>query len=156
MAATNLYQNLSARVKKVCLALGAYAAIPHQCPHSVTEFLLQNFGCTLAYYGRREKPHMNKIGAKFYTDLEEFLGLCDVVTINLPLTDKTRGMFDAKTLNMMKDGAFLVNNARGAIVDAKAVKPFPLYTLFPQDSEQPQSCNPSHTPRLTDLLQSIE
>lgn len=82
---------------------------------------LENYGCNLVYYGRREKPDMKKVNAKLYTDLKEFLQLCDVVTINLPLSDKTRGMFDAKTIDMMKDGAFLVNNARGAIVDAKAV-----------------------------------
>ena len=38
------------------------------------------------------------------------------------MTDKTRGMFNADTIKHMKEGAYLVNNARGAIVDAQAVR----------------------------------
>ena len=64
---------------------------------------------------------MKKVNAELFTDLKEFLKDCDVVTINVPLSDKTKGMFNAEALNAMKDGAYLVNNARGAIVDAKAV-----------------------------------
>lgn len=68
---------------------------------------------------------MQKVNAKLFTDLKEFLSDCDVVTINLPLSDKTKGMFDAETIKVMKDGAYLVNNARGAIVDAQAVSHCP-------------------------------
>ena len=86
--------------------------------------VMQPFGCNFRYFGRREKPDMNKVKAKLFTDLNEFLKDCDVVTINVPLSDKTRGMFNADTIEHMKDGAYLVNNARGAIVDAKAVSPY--------------------------------
>ena len=65
---------------------------------------------------------MTKLGAKLYTDLKEFVKLCDVVTINLSLSDKTKGMFSKEIIDSMKDAAYLVNNARGAIVDAKAVR----------------------------------
>lgn len=64
---------------------------------------------------------MKKVNAELFTDLKEFLKDCDVVTINVPLSDKTKGMFDAETIKSMKDGAYLVNNARGAIVNPKAV-----------------------------------
>ena len=47
---------------------------------------MQPFGCKLCYFGRREKPDMKKVNAKLYTDLHEFLGQCDVVTINVPLS----------------------------------------------------------------------
>lgn len=66
---------------------------------------------------------MKKVNAELFTDMKEFLKDCDVVTINVPLSDKTRGMFDAETISHMKEGAYLINNARGAIVDAKAVWP---------------------------------
>jgi len=52
-----------------------------------------------------------------YTTLEELVKQCDVVTINCPLHESTRGLFDEKLLRSMKKGAFLVNTARGAIVD---------------------------------------
>lgn len=42
---------------------------------------------------------------------------CDVVTINCPLHEDTRGLFDKKLLMSMKEGAYLVNTARGAIVN---------------------------------------
>src|SRR5690348_13293629 len=46
---------------------------------------------------------------------------CDVVTINCPLHDKTRGLFDKNLISKMKKGSWLVNTARGAICDADAV-----------------------------------
>lgn len=46
---------------------------------------------------------------------------CDVVTINCPLHKSTRGLFDQAMLTSMKKGAYLVNTARGAIVDRDAL-----------------------------------
>lgn len=43
------------------------------------------------------------------------------VTINVPLTKQTKGMIDADKIGKMKRGAYLVNNARGGIVDQDAV-----------------------------------
>ena len=40
-----------------------------------------------------------------------------MVTINCPLHEDTRGLFDKKLLMSMKEGAYLVNTARGAIVN---------------------------------------
>lgn len=56
------------------------------------------------------------------TNLEEVLRSSDIVTIHLPLDDSTRGMFSAQTLDRMKKGAFLINIARGGIVDESALK----------------------------------
>ncbi|KAD4178161.1 hypothetical protein E3N88_26752 [Mikania micrantha] len=46
---------------------------------------------------------------------------CDVVVINMPLTEKTKGMFDKERIAKMKKGVLIVNNARGAIMDTQAV-----------------------------------
>jgi phosphoglycerate dehydrogenase-like enzyme len=54
-------------------------------------------------------------------DLREMLGQSDVVVICLPLTDETRGLFDTQVFEAMKPGAYLVNIARGAIVDTAAL-----------------------------------
>ena len=50
----------------------------------------QEFGVNLLYYGRHRKPKAEELGAKFQPDLNKFLAECDVITINCPLTDKTR------------------------------------------------------------------
>jgi phosphoglycerate dehydrogenase-like enzyme len=54
-------------------------------------------------------------------DLETLLGAADIVVVTCPLTDETRGLLDARRLALMKPTAFLVNVARGAIVDQAAL-----------------------------------
>ncbi|KAF1827512.1 uncharacterized protein K489DRAFT_386073 [Dissoconium aciculare CBS 342.82] len=57
-----------------------------------------------------------EIGCRRVESLEEMLAQCDVVTINCPLHEKTRGLFNKDLINKMKPGSWLVNTARGAIV----------------------------------------
>ena len=54
-------------------------------------------------------------------DLDTLLRESDVVTIHTPLNDTTRGLIGAAELAVMKPGAILVNMARGAVTDEKAV-----------------------------------
>jgi phosphoglycerate dehydrogenase-like enzyme len=54
-------------------------------------------------------------------ELDELLRAADVVVVACPLTDETRGLLDARRLGLMKPTAFLVNVARGAIVDQAAL-----------------------------------
>jgi len=53
--------------------------------------------------------------------LHEALGHCDVVVIAAPLTDETKGAFDAAAFTAMKRDAIVVNIARGQIVDEPAL-----------------------------------
>ncbi|KAF4410051.1 MULTISPECIES: 2-hydroxyacid dehydrogenase [Streptomyces] len=53
--------------------------------------------------------------------LPDLLPDADVVIVATPLTDSTRGLFGTRTLARMKDGALLVNVARGAVVDTAAL-----------------------------------
>ncbi|MFJ8149403.1 2-hydroxyacid dehydrogenase [Streptomyces sp. NPDC096048] len=55
------------------------------------------------------------------TELPALLPEADVVVISTPLTEATRGLVDADFLTRMKDGALLVNVARGPVVDTKAL-----------------------------------
>lgn len=54
-------------------------------------------------------------------EFETLLARSDYVTIHSPLTESTRGLFDADAFAQMKDTAYLVNVARGAIVDGDAL-----------------------------------
>lgn len=82
---------------------------------------IQDWDIKRLYYARHDKGDMDELGAQLVEDLDDFLGQCDVVTINLPLTDKTKHMFNKEVLGKMKKGAFLINNARGSIVDPQAI-----------------------------------
>ena len=53
--------------------------------------------------------------------LEELLQQSDVVSVHCPLTDVTRNMLDGSKLSLMKPTAYLVNTARGCIVDEVAL-----------------------------------
>ncbi|MET7386668.1 2-hydroxyacid dehydrogenase [Streptomyces sp. NPDC005529] len=55
------------------------------------------------------------------TELPSLLPESDVVVLSTPLTESTRGLVNADFLSRMKDGALLVNVARGPVVDTKAL-----------------------------------
>ena len=52
---------------------------------------------------------------------DEMLGQADIVTLHCPLTDDTRGLFGADQFAAMKPNAFLINTARGALIDSPAL-----------------------------------
>jgi D-3-phosphoglycerate dehydrogenase len=53
--------------------------------------------------------------------LDQLLQVSDVVTIHVPDTPATRMMIDDRAIDQMKRGAFLINNARGSVVDVEAL-----------------------------------
>jgi D-3-phosphoglycerate dehydrogenase len=59
--------------------------------------------------------------ARSVGSLEELLRLSDVVTLHVPSTRLTRGMIDAEAIALMKPGAYLINHARGDLVDVDAL-----------------------------------
>ena len=54
-------------------------------------------------------------------DLDTVMRESDFITINVPLSERTQGLVDARALSLMKPTAYLVNTARGPIVDEKAL-----------------------------------
>ncbi len=60
------------------------------------------------------------LGAK-RCDFEELITNSDYITVHVPLVPQTKGMFGEKEFKMMKETAFLVNTARGGVVDEKAL-----------------------------------
>ena len=56
-----------------------------------------------------------------YVELDELLRQCDVLSLNVNLTDDTREMIGERELNMMKPGSLLVNGGRGDLVDTGAL-----------------------------------
>lgn len=53
---------------------------------------------------------------RFTSDLSQIFGECDFITVHVPLTPDTKGMINKKALSQCKDGAVIINNARGDLV----------------------------------------
>ena len=83
---------------------------------------LKPFDVQMTYFDYRRLPVSEEIvlGARFQ-GLRRLVAECDVVSINIPLTPATQGLFDRDLLYSMKQGAYLVNTARGRIVDTDAL-----------------------------------
>ncbi len=58
-------------------------------------------------------------GIRRFRELSDLLKHSDIVTINTPLTDETKGMINEEFLNKMKKGSYLINLSRGPIVEKK-------------------------------------
>jgi len=83
---------------------------------AAVERRLAGWEVTITRIARNERPGVRPIG-----ELHQILPQADVVVILLPVTDETRHLVNADFLGRMKDGALLVNAARGAIVDTDAL-----------------------------------
>jgi len=84
---------------------------------------LKPFDVKLHYTDKHRLPEKveKELGLTFHPNVESLVKVCDVVTINAPLHPETEGMFNDKLIGKMKRGAYLVNTARGKIVDRDAV-----------------------------------
>jgi glyoxylate reductase len=81
----------------------------------------RGFGMPIAYYSRTAKPDLEKQYGMKALALEALLRESDFVTLHAPLTDETRGMIGEAQLRMMKPTAFLINTARGSLIDQGAL-----------------------------------
>ncbi|PHT45350.1 Formate dehydrogenase, mitochondrial [Capsicum baccatum] len=63
----------------------------------------------------------SQIEAKFEEELDNMLSKYDIVFINIPIIEKTKGMFDKEKISKLKKGVLIVDNARGAIMDTQPV-----------------------------------
>lgn len=75
------------------------------------------FGMKIIYHNR--KPIVNS--PYEYSNFEDLLSKADIVSINCPLTPQTHHLIDTNEFKLMKQSAFLVNTARGPIVNEKAL-----------------------------------
>jgi len=67
------------------------------------------------------RERFDRFGAERAASLEELLSRSRFLSLHCPLTEETRRMIDGRRLDLMPEGAFLVNTARGAIVDEPAL-----------------------------------
>jgi glycerate dehydrogenase len=77
----------------------------------------ETFGMRVIIANRRGEPPQ-----KGRMDLAQLLAQADIVSLHCPLNSLTRGLIGAPELALMKQGALLVNTARGALVDGHALR----------------------------------
>ena len=104
------YQGTDQLADKTVLIVG-YGSIG-----AAVERRLAGFEVTVARVARRARP-----GVAGLAELAGLLPAADVVVLLVPATPETAGMADAGFLRLMKDGALLVNAARGTVVDTSAL-----------------------------------
>lgn len=79
------------------------------------------FDMNVVYYCRHPKAEWNDEYNVQYKPFDELLAMSDFVAIATPLTDKTKNLFNAETISKMKNSSYLLNIARGAIIDDDAI-----------------------------------
>ena len=80
------------------------------------------FGMDIIYHNRHPlgKKTETRLKATFCS-FEELLARSDVISIHAPLTDETRHLFNRSAFEIIKPGAFIINTARGEVIDEAAL-----------------------------------
>lgn len=80
------------------------------------------FGMRVAYWGRtRRGAWESEVGAEWVPDLAELAGGADVLSIHVASAVGTRGLIDGAILDRLREGALVVNTARGDVIDEPAL-----------------------------------
>ena len=108
---------LSRRTNELTFALAGFGRMSQLVAAKAKPFFKE----IIAYDPYMNKDAAAKLGVRVVETFEELLPQADVLSIHIPLMESTEHMFNEKTLKMMKPAAFLVNTARGGLVDGKAL-----------------------------------
>ena len=81
------------------------------------------FGLTVRYHNRHRLPQIleEQLEARYEPELDAMLGAIDILSINCPHTPLTHHLLDARRLALLGPQTYLINTARGEIVDEKAL-----------------------------------
>ena len=81
------------------------------------------FGLNVAYFSRHRLPEAfeTMLGATYVDDLDNLVAAADILTLHCPASPETLHMIDARRIALMKPDAYLVNTARGQLVDEEAL-----------------------------------
>jgi len=89
---------------------------------TATALRAKALGMDVAFYDPYLPDGCDKaLGVRRVESLEELLRQACIVSLHCPLTDETRHMIGARTLSLLPRGSYLVNTARGAVVDTAAI-----------------------------------
>jgi glyoxylate reductase len=83
----------------------------------------RGFGLSVHYHNRKRVPDAieTELEASYWEDLDHMIGHMDILSVNCPLTEQTRGILSAQRLARLQRHAVIVNTARGEIIDEDAL-----------------------------------
>lgn len=81
------------------------------------------FGLKIAYHNRRRLPQAveNMLSARYEPDLDALIAKADILTLHCPASEETRYLLNAARIASMKPQAYVVNTARGQLIDEDAL-----------------------------------
>ena len=81
----------------------------------------RGFGMRIIYWGPHRKPDLERELQMEYRPLDQLLAEADFVSLHPPLNTETRHMISDREFALMKPSAFIINTARGAVIDEAAL-----------------------------------
>jgi len=83
----------------------------------------RGFGLSIHYHNRHRLPKVveAELQAEYHPNLDEMLGMADIVTLHTPRNADSENMIDARRIGLMKPGAYMINASRGGILDEDAL-----------------------------------
>ncbi|CAH0353192.1 Glycerate dehydrogenase [Sphingobium sp. CECT 9361] len=81
------------------------------------------FGLSISYHNRHRLPEAveRETGALWHPDLDVLLETSDIISVNCPLNDDSRGMIDARRIGLIEPSAYFINTSRAEITDESAL-----------------------------------
>lgn len=82
--------------------------------------IMQGFGCNVIAYDPYPNDEVKALGVS-YKSLDDIYAESDVISLHCPLTNDTKHLINAESINKMKKGVMIINTSRGGLVDTVAV-----------------------------------
>lgn len=83
--------------------------------------IAQGFGMKVIIFTKTKPTDIAETDTVSYRSLEDVLKISDIVTLHLPLTEGTKHIINSKNITHMKRGSYLINTARGGLIETEAV-----------------------------------
>jgi len=80
-----------------------------------------SFGMYVIYHNRRRLPKKDAPNAQYIDTVEDLLAKSDVLTLHMPLSAETENFLNQKRIELLPDGAFVINTGRGPLIDDNAL-----------------------------------
>ncbi|MEO5991339.1 MAG: 2-hydroxyacid dehydrogenase [Ferruginibacter sp.] len=88
---------------------------------AIVSRIMHGFGCRVLAFDVNENIEIKEKYKIEYLDLDSVFRQSDIITLHVPMSDKTKHMINKTTLDTMKRGVMLINTSRGGLVNTKEV-----------------------------------